>query len=80
MVPAVSAPAARRMPRSAKISAFDHPGFGDTPIPSLKHVLINKRANRSGGVTIESLIERGIVIRGAPDTVRRRLCEAPSRI
>jgi len=38
---------------------------------SLKRALSAKRGHR-GGVKIEQLIERGIMICGSPDTVRRR--------
>jgi hypothetical protein len=38
-------------------------------------VIRHKKAHR-GGVTIEPLIERGIMICGSPDTVRRRITEA----
>jgi alkanesulfonate monooxygenase SsuD/methylene tetrahydromethanopterin reductase-like flavin-dependent oxidoreductase (luciferase family) len=42
---------------------------------SLKAVLAHKKAN-TGGVKIESLIERGIIFCGSPDTVRRQISEA----
>jgi alkanesulfonate monooxygenase SsuD/methylene tetrahydromethanopterin reductase-like flavin-dependent oxidoreductase (luciferase family) len=42
---------------------------------SLMRVIAHKKAHR-GGVKIESLIERGIMICGSPDTVRRRITEA----
>ena len=41
---------------------------------SLKRALAAKRGHR-GGVKIEALIERGIMICGSPDTVRRRITE-----
>ncbi|MCC2096079.1 MAG: LLM class flavin-dependent oxidoreductase [Hyphomicrobiales bacterium] len=42
---------------------------------SLKSVLAHKKAN-TGGVKIETLIERGIIFCGSPDTVRRQIAEA----
>jgi alkanesulfonate monooxygenase SsuD/methylene tetrahydromethanopterin reductase-like flavin-dependent oxidoreductase (luciferase family) len=41
---------------------------------SLQHILKHKKAN-SGGVTIESLIERGIIVVGSPDTVRNQIID-----
>lgn len=46
---------------------------------SLKNVLQHKKAN-TGGVTIESLIERGIIFCGSPDTVRRQITEAHNEL
>jgi hypothetical protein len=42
---------------------------------SLKRALTHKRGHR-GGTRIEQLIERGIMICGSPDTVRRRITES----
>lgn len=46
---------------------------------SLKAVLAHKKAN-TGGVRIETLIERGIIFCGSPDTVRRQITEAHNEL
>ncbi|MDB5595033.1 MAG: class flavin-dependent oxidoreductase [Hyphomicrobiales bacterium] len=43
---------------------------------SLKKVLQHKKANTGGGQSIESLMARGIIIVGSPQTVLRKLTEA----
>ena len=43
---------------------------------SLKHVMSLKRSNSGGGVKIEDLIARGVIIVGSADTVRREITRA----
>ena len=52
---------------------FFPPGY--MSIESLKKVQEHKKGHR-GGVKIEQLIERGIIICGSPDTVRNKITEA----
>jgi len=44
-------------------------------VESLQKVLAHKKGN-AGGMKIETLIERGIIICGSPDTVRREITKA----
>src|SRR5262249_21647855 len=59
------------LPKQSELM-FCPPGYMSPE--SLKRALAAKRGHR-GGVTIEALIERGIMICGSPDTVRRRIAE-----
>ena len=60
------------LPKATELMFFP-PGYMSPE--SLKQILIHKRANSGGGVTIESLIERGIIVCGSPDTVRKKISE-----
>jgi alkanesulfonate monooxygenase SsuD/methylene tetrahydromethanopterin reductase-like flavin-dependent oxidoreductase (luciferase family) len=59
------------LPKQSELMFFP-PGYMSPE--SLKRALAAKRGHR-GGVKIEQLIERGIMICGSPDTVRRRITE-----
>ena len=52
---------------------FFPPGYMSTP--SLMKVLSHKKSN-AGGVKIETLIERGVIIVGSPQTVRREIARS----
>jgi alkanesulfonate monooxygenase SsuD/methylene tetrahydromethanopterin reductase-like flavin-dependent oxidoreductase (luciferase family) len=60
------------LPKISELMFFP-PGYMSPE--SLKRVLEHKRGHR-GGLKIETMIERGIIICGSPDTVRRRIAEA----
>lgn len=60
------------LPKLSELMFFP-PGYMSPE--SLKRVLAHKKGNR-GGVTIEQLIERGIIICGSPDTVRKAIVKA----
>src|SRR5436190_17355374 len=57
------------LPKQSELMFFP-PGYMSPE--SLKRALAAKRGHR-GGVKIENLIERGIMICGSPDTVRKRI-------
>ena len=59
------------LPKASELMFFP-PGYMSPQ--SLQQILIHKKAN-SGGVKIETLIERGIIVVGSPDTVRRKISE-----
>ena len=59
------------LPKQSELMFFP-PGYMSPE--SLKRALAAKRGHK-GGVKIEHLIERGIMICGSPDTVRRRITE-----
>jgi alkanesulfonate monooxygenase SsuD/methylene tetrahydromethanopterin reductase-like flavin-dependent oxidoreductase (luciferase family) len=59
------------LPKASELMFFP-PGYMSPQ--SLQHILKHKKAN-SGGVTIESLIERGIIVVGSPDTVRKQIMD-----
>jgi alkanesulfonate monooxygenase SsuD/methylene tetrahydromethanopterin reductase-like flavin-dependent oxidoreductase (luciferase family) len=59
------------LPKQSELMFFP-PGYMSPE--SLKRALAAKRGHK-GGVKIEQLIERGIMICGSPDTVRRRITE-----
>ena len=56
---------------------FFPPGYMSNE--SLKRIMAHKRAIR-GGQTIEDMIERGIIIVGSPETVRRRIRECHAQL
>ncbi len=60
------------LPKYSELMFFP-PGYMSPD--SLKKVLAAKKGNR-GGVTIEQLIERGIIICGSPQTVRKAITKA----
>ena len=60
------------LPKISELMFFP-PGYMSPE--SLKRALAHKRGHK-GGVKIEQLIERGIMICGSPDTVRRRIAES----
>jgi len=60
------------LPKISELMFFP-PGYMSPE--SLKRALAHKRGHK-GGVKIEQLIERGIMICGSPDTVRRRIRES----
>ena len=60
------------LPKISELMFFP-PGYMSPE--SLKRALAHKRGHK-GGVKIEHLIERGIMICGSPDTVRRRIRES----
>ena len=60
------------LPKISELMFFP-PGYMSPK--SLMHVLAHKKAN-TGGVTIEALMERGIIIVGSPDTVRKSIMAA----
>jgi alkanesulfonate monooxygenase SsuD/methylene tetrahydromethanopterin reductase-like flavin-dependent oxidoreductase (luciferase family) len=60
------------LPKLSELMFFP-PGYMSPE--SLKRALAHKRGHK-GGVKIEHLIERGIMICGSPDTVRRRIAES----
>ena len=59
------------LPKASELMFFP-PGYMSPE--SLAHILKHKKAN-SGGVTIESLMARGIIIVGSPDTVRKQIMD-----
>ncbi len=61
------------LPKVSEMMFFP-PGYMSNA--SLKNILAHKPAARYERATIEGLIEKGIVIIGGPDTVRRKLTEA----
>ena len=64
------------LPKASELMFFP-PGYMSTQ--SLKHVLQNKRAH-AGGVKIETLIERGIIICGSPSTVTKYITDAHAEL
>jgi len=64
------------LPKASELMFFP-PGYMSPQ--SLVAVLNTKKSNR-GAMTIETLIERGIIICGSPDTVRRKITEAHHRM
>ncbi|MGE0745033.1 MAG: LLM class flavin-dependent oxidoreductase [Rhodospirillales bacterium] len=60
------------LPKVSELMFFP-PGY--LTMNSFRKVSEAKRGHR-GGVKIESLIERGIIVCGSPDTVRRKIMEA----
>ena len=64
------------LPKVSELMFFP-PGYMSPE--SLKRVIAHKRSN-AGGVTIEQLIERGIIICGSPETVRREITQAHRRM
>lgn len=59
------------LPKVSELMFFP-PGYTSTS--SLKRMMAHKRTLK-GGQTIEDMIERGIIVCGSPDTVRRRITE-----
>jgi len=59
------------LPKATELMFFP-PGYMSPE--SLAHILKHKKAN-SGGVTIESLMARGIIVVGSPDTVRKQIMD-----
>ena len=59
------------LPKATELMFFP-PGYMSPE--SLTHILKHKKAN-SGGVTIESLMARGIIVVGSPDTVRKQIID-----
>jgi len=59
------------LPKASELMFFP-PGYMSPE--SLTHILKHKKAN-SGGVTIESLMARGIIVVGSPDTVRKQIMD-----
>ncbi len=57
------------LPKVSELMFFP-PGYMSTA--SLQKVIQHKKSN-TGGVKIETLIERGVIIVGSPDTVRREI-------
>ena len=57
------------LPKVSELMFFP-PGY--MSLASLQNVIKHKKAN-TGGVKIEDLIARGVIIVGSPDTVRREL-------
>ena len=64
------------LPKSSELMFFP-PGYMSPE--SLQAVLIAKKGNR-GNVTIELLIERGIIVCGSPDTVSKKITEMHKRM
>ena len=64
------------LPKVSELMFFP-PGYMSPE--SLKRVLATKKSTR-GSVTIEQLIERGIIICGSPETVRREITQAHHRM
>ncbi len=64
------------LPKTSELMFFP-PGYMSPE--SLKRVIAHKKSNR-GNVTIEQLIERGIIVCGSPDTVRRQITQAHHRM
>ncbi|HEY8581017.1 MAG TPA: LLM class flavin-dependent oxidoreductase [Beijerinckiaceae bacterium] len=64
------------LPKVSELMFFP-PGYMSPE--SLKRVIANKKSSR-GGVTIEQLVEKGIIVCGSPDTVRRAIAEAHHRM
>jgi alkanesulfonate monooxygenase SsuD/methylene tetrahydromethanopterin reductase-like flavin-dependent oxidoreductase (luciferase family) len=64
------------LPKASELMFFP-PGYLSPE--SLQAVLTAKKGNR-GNVTIEQLIERGIIVCGGPDTVRRKIVEMHQRM
>jgi len=60
------------LPKASELMFFP-PGY--MSVESLQKVLAHKKGN-AGGMKIETLIERGIIICGSPDTVRREITKA----
>lgn len=65
------------LPKVSELMFFP-PGYMSNA--SLKNILAHKPAARKQRATIEDLNEKGIVVIGSPDTVRRRLMEAHERM
>lgn len=61
------------LPKVSELMFFP-PGYMSNA--SLKNILAHKPAARYEKATVEGLIEKGIVMIGSPDTVRRKLTEA----
>ena len=59
------------LPKATELMFFP-PGYMSPE--SLTHILKHKKAN-SGGVTIESLMARGIIVVGSADTVRKQIMD-----
>lgn len=64
------------LPKASELMFFP-PGYMSAS--SLKHVMTAKKGNR-GNVTAEQLIERGIIMCGSPQTVRREIEKAHHRM
>jgi alkanesulfonate monooxygenase SsuD/methylene tetrahydromethanopterin reductase-like flavin-dependent oxidoreductase (luciferase family) len=64
------------LPKATELMFFP-PGYLSPE--SLMGVMAAKKGNR-GNVTIEQLIERGIIVCGSPDTVRKRITEMHNRM
>lgn len=64
------------LPKASELMFFP-PGYMSPE--SLLAVLSTKKSNR-GAMTIESLIERGIIICGGPNTVRKKITESHHRM
>jgi alkanesulfonate monooxygenase SsuD/methylene tetrahydromethanopterin reductase-like flavin-dependent oxidoreductase (luciferase family) len=64
------------LPKASELMFFP-PGY--MSIQSLKQVLQNKRSN-AGGVKIETLIERGIILCGSPSTVTKHITDAHAEL
>lgn len=65
------------LPKVSEMMFFP-PGYMSNA--SLKNILAHKPAARKQRATIEDLVEKGIVVVGGPDTVRRKLTEAHERM
>ena len=64
------------LPKATELMFFP-PGYLSPE--SLMGVMAAKKGNR-GNVTIEQLIERGIIVSGSPDTVRKKITEMHNRM
>ena len=64
------------LPKASELMFFP-PGYMSPE--SLQAVLAAKKGNR-GNVTIELLIERGIIVCGSPETVRKKITEMHNRM
>ena len=64
------------LPKATELMFFP-PGYLSPE--SLMGVMAAKKGNR-GNVTIEQLIERGIIVCGSPDTVRKKITEMHNRM
>ena len=60
------------LPKASELMFFP-PGYMSAE--SLKRVIVHKKGN-AGGLKIETMIERGIIICGSPETVRKNLTRA----
>jgi len=64
------------LPKASELMFFP-PGY--VSAESLAGVMAAKKGNR-GSITIEQMIERGIIVCGSPDTVRKRIAEMHNRM
>ncbi len=60
------------LPKASELMFFP-PGY--MSVESLQRVLAHKKGN-AGGLKIEQMIEKGIILCGSPDTVRKQITKA----